>query len=205
MSDVAKLFDGVRNRHTTTVHLAPDPDAVSAAELAAKSLSADVEGSLADRPPHSSTLSDLQDAVRESSFKFVVGGVGRTVWDALVLAHPATTEQQEQAEADGRGRYRWNPFTFARAAIAASLRSFTNPDGDSIDFDPPRMVGDGTAVDLDPRAVETVDLVWENFPLGETERLWAAVSNLTWDVAADRVASFGNGSRTTSSGAPRAD
>lgn len=186
MTSVAEFLKGASDRGTRTVWLAPDPDAVAAADVAA----AGARGETLGTDPED--VARARESARDSAWAITVGTVGRAMWDRLISDHPATDTQQEQASAEGV-KLRWNPDRFPAAAIAASLRSASNPDGGSLEFGRPKFGQDGQ-VTLDGDAADFVAAVWETFPFGETELLWAAVINLNVaSTSTARLASFGHG------------
>ena len=191
--DVSQFLKGAGDRQTKTVYLSPDPDALSAATVAAAAASG---GSLADVPED---VAAARRAAVESSFRFVVGTVPASMWRRLQDAHRPTAEQLDEAKRLGI-RLRFDADRFPPAATAVALRSATNPAGDTIEFGPPSWNPDGE-VQPDRAAAEMVAQVWDTFPLGDAQQLWSAVVELN-DTAgpSSQIASFVQGSTPTRSG-----
>ena len=192
--DVAQFLKGAGDRRPSkTVYLSPDPDRLSAAEVASR---ARTGGTLADAP---ADVEAARAAALDSAWKFVVSTVASSHWEWLLSEHPPTSDQRKSALSVGQS-LRFNPETFPQAATAACLRSATNPDGDVLEFAQPTWTSDGKlAVDAD--ASTLVGMCWETFPLGDTTLLWTAVLELNGSGGPSaRVQSFANGSTTTRSG-----
>lgn len=191
MVDVAQFLKGAGDRRPTkTVHLSPDPDQLTAAQVAARARDG---GTLADP----SDISAKRQAAVDSAWKFVVSTIPSSQWEWLRNRHPPTAEQQQQA----RGQVlQFNIETFPKAATAACLTAATNPDGQQLEFDRPTWDADGD-LNVDPQATELASMSWETFPLGDTQLLWSAVLELNGTMGPSaQVQSFANGSAKTRSG-----
>ena len=194
MTDVAQFLKGASDRRPTkTVYLSPDPDRLSAAEVAAR---ARTGGTLADAPPD---VEEARTAALASAWQFVVSTVAASHWEWLLTEHPPTADQRQAAKDVGQS-LRFNPETFPQAATAACLRFATNPDGDVLGFAQPSWTSDG-ALHVDADAATLVGMCWDTFPLGDTSLLWGAVLELNGTAGPSaRVQSFATGSTTTRSG-----
>lgn len=192
--DVTQFLKGAGDRRPTkVVYLSPDPDRLTAAQVAAEAASG---GSLADS---SEEVQQARTAALESSWRFVVSTVGSAQWEWLRSQHPPTDEQRQEARKVGQ-LLQFNIETFPVVASAACLRSATNPDGVTLEFEPPSWDGDG-GLTVDGQAAELVKMSWDTFPLGDTKLLWNAVLELNGTAGpSGQVQSFARGSAKTRSG-----
>lgn len=190
--DVAQFLKGAGDRRPSkTVHLSPDPDRLTAAQVASRARDG---GTLADP---AADVDVARQAAVESAWKFVVSTIPASQWEWLLGQHPPTDQQRQAA----RGQtLQWNFETFPKAATAACLTAATNPDGQRLEFDRPGWDVDGR-LQVDPQATELTSMSWETFPLGDTKLLWSAVLELNGTMGPSaQVQSFANGSAQTRSG-----
>ena len=191
--DVAQFLKGAGDRRPTrTVYLSPDPERLTAAQVASRARDG---GTLADS---SADVEDVRQAAVDSAWKFVVSTIPASQWEWLLGRHQPTDGQRAAAKGQV---LQFNIETFPKSATAACLTEAVNPGGQSLQFARPTWDADGS-MQVDPQAVELAAMSWDTFPLGDTKLLWSAVLELNGTVGPSaQVQSFANGSAKTRSGA----
>ena len=201
--DVAQFFKGAGDRkEERTLYLSPDPDLLTAAQVASRARSG---GTLADPSDEESAeraeASEKRQAAVESSWKFTVQEIPARQWEWLRRQHPPTAQQHKDSEAAGLQPPTFNTETFPHVAIAACLREAVNPEGDAIVPEPPKWDAEGE-LQIDGDAQSAALGAWDAFSLGVWKRLWNAVTEINGSaMASAQVQSFANGSAKTRSGA----
>ena len=141
-----------KKRATITVPICLDPDGqvdleraqadLSLAETAIEAAGDDKaarEQARADYREAEKRLADLVEGPESEVVEFVCGAVGRNRFDELVTFHQPTAEQikREKQQAKAKGQpvqdLGWNPETFPRALVRASLLEPTFDDDDEFD------------------------------------------------------------------------
>lgn len=133
----------------------------------------------------------LRVIARENSAAFVARSLGRTEFEELQNAYPATEIQQKKAKKDGIGALGFNPDTFPPALILASVQYVCDTDTDE----------DGKTHDvLEPLTEEFVAEIWDGTEEG-ADSVWNSAEVMGLFTAAyevnqsRRVLDLGNGSR----------